>query len=369
MSNDLKMTEDLTKAIADAVDPAQIRAAVQDELAKQLEIEANAAKTAETDAAAKVAADAAAKVVADAVAVEAAKDAAFTRTENIGGKEFTFTAASELELERQVSNALRVAYAVQPVATEKVVETPRVDPEAARLAAEADVTAKADLELKFKRGDITAADYLEQSGAIKTYLEKQGVPLADLQTEATKRENERYATSWNEATEEFKNGPAGKDWPGGPINLEIIGGKLAMLGLTDAQDKVAALAQAWNIMKSENKYVPYTPPVKTEDTSADAAAKAVADAAATKAAADAKILAEATAIVEANKKTASGSSSIFGASSGEGAEIKTAPNAAGKVDVPADASPTEIMAAYNKALVASGKNPNEAFAEAFGARR
>ena len=87
----------------------------------------------------------------------------FSRTETIGGKQFTFEAETELELERMVNNAYKVASAVQTVAP-KVEETPKVD--------EAKVIAdRVELDLKFKRGEITPREYLQKSGAIKEFLE------------------------------------------------------------------------------------------------------------------------------------------------------------------------------------------------------
>ena len=62
----------------------------------------------------------------------------------------------------------------------------------------------------------------------------------------------QQAQSWAQATEAFLNGP-GADWPGGAQNLQIIGMEIASHPeLINAEDKVAALAQAYQYMKEKN---------------------------------------------------------------------------------------------------------------------
>jgi len=48
----------------------------------------------------------------------------------------------------------------------------------------------------------------------------------------------------------FVASPEGADWPGNAKNVEIIGVKIAELGLTDAPDKFAALFQAYEALKA-----------------------------------------------------------------------------------------------------------------------
>jgi hypothetical protein len=99
--------------------------------------------------------------------------------------------------------------------------------------------------LKFKRGEISPADYLEQSGAVADYLEKQGVPIETLQLTASKQ----FEQSWEDATKQFLHCAEGASWPGGQQNLEVIGLTIANLGLTEAEDKRGALVQAWKEMQ------------------------------------------------------------------------------------------------------------------------
>jgi hypothetical protein len=97
-----------------------------------------------------------------------------------------------------------------------------------KAAGELEVSKRAELELKFKRGDITAEAYLESSGAITAYLQNHGVSpdalvaVTDLVTQNT----------WALATEEFLQG-AGSDWPGGEENKNILAAILEENGMTE----------------------------------------------------------------------------------------------------------------------------------------
>ena len=361
MSEQMKtvtVNPELTAAVAAALDPADIRAAVIREAEKQngAADEAAVVKKAADD---KTAADA-----AIAAAAAAASSAAFSRTESIGGKEFLFEASSELELERIVNNAFKVAYAVQQTDDTSVVA---VDPAIAQAAAEKAATDRAtalvELELKFKRGEISAADYIEQSGAVSEYLEKQGISVESLRESVDQTRSRSFEQSWAEATEIFKNSPAGQDWPGGQKNLEIIGMKLSSMNLVDAEDKVAALAQAYAAMKASGTLFPY-------ETPAAPAAPAVVSVAAAPAISAVAAAAGAAPAAPAAPKIAPTSSSLFGVSSGVGAGegvSKVAP--AGDMKIDPNASPAEILAAWKTEQLRLGKDPNQAFTETFSARR
>ncbi|MFZ0977888.1 MAG: hypothetical protein WAN23_00680 [Candidatus Acidiferrales bacterium] len=93
---------------------------------------------------------------------------------------------------------------------------------------------QADLELKFKRGEISAAQYIEASGVIDTIA------------------NKRVEQSWAAATQEFLNSDFGADWAGGDANVERMGKMLKKMGLTESEDKVAALAAAYQAMQEED---------------------------------------------------------------------------------------------------------------------
>jgi hypothetical protein len=98
-----------------------------------------------------------------------------------------------------------------------------------KAAGELQAANRAELELRFKRGDITAEQYLEQSGAISTYLAEHGmnqdalVAVSDLV----------YQNTWSQATEAFLASDAGNDWPGGQTNMELMGRILEENNMTE----------------------------------------------------------------------------------------------------------------------------------------
>jgi hypothetical protein len=103
----------------------------------------------------------------------------------------------------------------------------RSDENAAR-AEEADAAAeiirKSNLELAFKRGEISASDYIDQSGAVASYLEKQGVPIDELKAQVEEKSNKKYEAGWEAATKEFLATTPG--WPGGDENRDLVGALL-----------------------------------------------------------------------------------------------------------------------------------------------
>ena len=115
----------------------------------------------------------------------------------------------------------------------------------ARQRAEAEAAAKADLELKFKRGELSADDFLAQSGAIDKYLSSKGVSMTALQEASAAS----YQRNWTQAVEEFlaKN----PDWQGGPKNMTIIGQILQENNLTD-NPSAESLQLAFEHAKREN---------------------------------------------------------------------------------------------------------------------
>ena len=346
-------TEELTKAIQESLNPADIRAHVQAALAKQDGEAATAAAQVEAEKAV---------VAEDAVVVET--PLTFSRVEVIGGREFTFEGASEAELDHAVLNAYKIAFAVQP--TEATPVVPVVDPAIAAQAAADEAAAKIELELRFKRGEITAADYIEQSGAMSEYLAKQGVPVESLKAVIEQNEATKDEQSWAAATEEFRNGSAGSDWPGGNKNLQLLGRELVTLNLVDAKDKVAALAQAFQSMKSSGIVFPYEPP-------ADAAA--VVTPAAVVAAVATPVVPAAVVAPVVPVRVAATSSSLFGQSSGVsgGAAAPATPTKTdaekAAADLAANASPQEIMAAWKAQQIASGKHPDAALYETYNRKQ
>ena len=186
---------------------------------------------ADQDAATKAAA--AAKTAADEAPRTFEKKGVIIR-----GKSFDFSAPSELELARQIASANEVAAAL---ASDESV-TPRAPRAVAARNAEQDVLDRVDADMALRRGDISTAEYLERTHAIEDALAAKGVDVEALGAK-------QFEESWASATTTFLQG-AGASWPGGTKNRALLGDKLAAMGLTDAADKVAALAAAYEALKN-----------------------------------------------------------------------------------------------------------------------
>ena len=99
---------------------------------------------------------------------------------------------------------------------------------AARESAELRAADNAMLELKFKRGEISTADYLKQTGAMDEYLASRGIDVAAHQQQAQREAAE--ITDWATVTTQFlKQNP---DWPGGEELKDRMAHKLEELHLT-----------------------------------------------------------------------------------------------------------------------------------------
>lgn len=393
MSN-LEMTPELAEAIKNAASAEDITVAVQAAMVKQsLADEQTAAQKA---ADAKAAAD---KAAADKAAADAAAPQVFSATEVIGGREFTFEAPTEVALQQMIINAYKVAGSTQPATVEIVDPAAEAAAQKAQEeAATAEAARLAELKLKFQRNEIDVDTYLQESNAVATYLEQQGIPLDELRESVERGRGQDDAQSWSEAVEEFLQGP-GADWPGGDKNRELIGMKIAQLGLEDTNDKVEALMVAYNELRKNGVLFPAetASAVSAADKTA-ADAKAAADkAAADKAAADkaaanaatasasavptpgtpefdayvAALVAKAVAEKTPTTRPAT-SSSIFGASSGVQQPTATTPEKADAqrqaLALAKDASPQEILAAWKEQQIKAGISPDDAFRAAFGGR-
>ncbi|MBZ5662387.1 MAG: hypothetical protein LAO08_18450 [Acidobacteriia bacterium] len=165
-----------------------------------------------------------------------------TKTAVIGGRNMDFT-GTEADVDAQIASDHKVAEALTP--DEPI--TPRsVRPAYAKTQAdrERDAYDKAQLDIAFRSGQLTTQEYLERTNAIGDYLAEQGF---DVEAAA----NAQSQAGWAQATETFLQSEAGASWPGGVKNREVLGLELISLGLTDAQDKVAALAAAYESMKKK----------------------------------------------------------------------------------------------------------------------
>ena len=279
----------------------------------------------------------------------------YTRTETIGGREFTFEADTAAELDQMVLNAYRVASAVSEPEP-KVTEAPVIDPAVETMR-------RVELEMKFKRGEISPAEYIEQSGAVAEYLASQGVPVEALKKTVETQELHAVEQSWGDAVDVFLKSSAGADWPGGDKNRELIGLKLQQLNLIDATDKVAALAQAYTSMKQTGMVFDGSAPTQEQQSTQQSRPRTEPT----------SVRAQAQSTQHTQHQTRqSNSSSLWGTSSGTSAndmrDKSATPIPASKV-IPADARPEEILAAWKENLLANGQNPDQQFLETFRGRR
>lgn len=165
----------------------------------------------------------------------------YSRVVTIAGKQIEFSNTSPELLERDIQQAQKLAEVwQQPSAEEQEKQAKN-----ARELAAAD---RAELDRQLRLGIITTSDYLSKSGAVGDYLEAQGISLDALRERSQEEASKAYQQSWANATREFLNGP-GATWPGGNKNLAQMQMAVNALGLIDAEDKVAALVQAYEYLK------------------------------------------------------------------------------------------------------------------------
>ncbi len=89
--------------------------------------------------------------------------------------------------------------------------------------------AAAELELRFKRGEVSAAEYIAQSGVLESYLASKGIDVNAHQESA--RHDTEYMQSWAEATKQWiEQHP---DWQGGEDLKNAMAERLQKLGLAD----------------------------------------------------------------------------------------------------------------------------------------
>jgi hypothetical protein len=254
----------------------------------------------------------------------------FKREVQINGRDFEFEAGSEAELNQMIINAYQLAENLRPETTTSA-QAQQVDP------AEQAVD-RFDLDRKFRRGEISTKDYLEKSGAVNELLASQGIPVEELRAQVEQRREATLQKSWESATSAFLQN---SDWPGGEQNKQILTLTLERLGLADADDKLSALQQAYAEMKRTGLVFPQQ--------------------------------AQQTQSRESNGRFASQqrqSSGLFGSSSGvaDSDYTQTAdPNA--KVEIPANATPGEILEAWKRDQLKKGIDPNATFVETFSRKK
>jgi len=175
----------------------------------------------------------------------------FAKVLKINGEQKILEADSEAELAQKETAMYRELFAggeQQPQVEQPRDENGRFvsqeEPDAQLNAAE-----RAELDLRFKRGEISAADFIEQSGAMDEYLERRGVSLEALQAVS----NTAFEQSWAEATDQFLQ--RHPDWPGLESNKTAIGTIIEQAGWTEAENKLQALESAYQYALDNNLLV------------------------------------------------------------------------------------------------------------------
>ncbi len=117
---------------------------------------------------------------------------------------------------------------------------------------QAEIARLADLELKFKRGEISVKDYIQQSGALDEVLAEQGLSVKTLKDVVAEKQDARYQTNWKTATETFiARHPS---WPGGDANRDLLGNIIVEQGWIN-EDPLEALEAAYQHAVANNLLV------------------------------------------------------------------------------------------------------------------
>jgi hypothetical protein len=173
----------------------------------------------------------------------------FARAVTINGMKHIIESDSELGLEKAVGDLFRAELQPAASATQQTEvardDRVRFTSEQGRLD-EAELVRQSDLELRWKRGEISSDVYLTESGALDRALQAQGIDPNALREVSGKK----FEQSWADATELFK--ARHPDWIGGNENRDLIGQILVDNRLVDSEDKLAALESAYNHARDNN---------------------------------------------------------------------------------------------------------------------
>ena len=174
----------------------------------------------------------------------------FARPITIDGVKHIVEGTTELELEQNTTALYRSIFAgnadeedstpARDAATGRFVAESTQDDDASALEA----VRLAELELKFKRGEISTAKYIEESGALDMALRARGINPDLLQEASEVRAQETTDSEWNEAVQQFV--ARHPEWPGGDSNRDLVGQLLMENNLTDTDDKLGALEAVYD---------------------------------------------------------------------------------------------------------------------------
>jgi hypothetical protein len=180
----------------------------------------------------------------------AAASGTISRTIKIAGVDVTFSDSNLPALEAQISAALQTAAAngggTQPRGADGKFTSRR----------EMSLAEKTELDLKFRRGEISTPDFLKQSGALDEAFAtmakaKLGVDVEELE------KNRQTQNVWAEATQKWLNSPEGEKWDGGDgdENLRRVREIIIANGLENSPS-VQTLSQVVKFARENHLLVP-----------------------------------------------------------------------------------------------------------------
>jgi hypothetical protein len=114
-------------------------------------------------------------------------------------------------------------------------------------AAQLEIVRKSEVELKFKRGELSTKDYLLESGALQEALDAHAEKV-----QAEERGDKQLHAEWESASAEFLRSTP--EWPGGIENLKLISSVLDEMGAGEYPD-VENLRRAYRHLKDNNLLV------------------------------------------------------------------------------------------------------------------
>lgn len=167
----------------------------------------------------------------------------FAKVININGKQIVLQAPDELSLAKEENALYRKLFEpTEDTTTEQARDsnTGRFVSKADAEAEQARLVANAELDGKFKRGEIDTETYLIESGALDRAL-------------AQKETHEKdFVQSWEKATAEFVS--RHPDWQGGDANRDVLGNLIIERGMVD-MNPLEALEKAYAIAQEEGRLV------------------------------------------------------------------------------------------------------------------
>jgi hypothetical protein len=168
----------------------------------------------------------------------------YSKTVTVNGVQHILQGATEADILKAETEFFRKTFsnATQQTQQTQQQEQPR-DTSTGRFVSAEDAAEKervAGLELQFSLGQLTLSQFLEQSGVVEQYQQKQA--------------EQNTVRGWEDATARFLASPEGANWPGADA-LPRITEILQANHLENAEDKLSVMKQAWALMQQEDTEV------------------------------------------------------------------------------------------------------------------